>query len=191
MKYSYFLSLLGIGRNIAMNLFLLIISDVKAKARWLYGDASFRNLLKARLTDGTSAMIRYRWMQWAHRHRLVPLAMVFNKLNVWGGCIIGRGADFGEGFVLVHSHGVVINTSVKGGRNVVIEHQVTIGAEKGLSPVLGDEVFVGAGARILGAIKIGNGAKVGANAVVLDDVPDGATVVGIPARVVKTSPDLH
>lgn len=168
-----------------MNLFILIRSDIRAKARWLYGDVSFRNLLKARLTDGTTAMVLYRWMQWAQRWRLVPLAMIFNKLNVMGGCIIGRGADFGEGFVLVHSLGVVINTSVRGGRNVVLEHQVTIGAEKGSSPVLGDDVFIGAGAKILGGVKIGNDARVGANAVVVDDVPEGATVVGIPAKVVK------
>lgn len=165
--------------------FSLILTDMRAKARWLYGDDSFRNLLKARFTDGSTAMIFYRWMQWAQHHRLVPLAMLFNKLNVMGGCIIGRGADFGEGLVLVHSHGVVINTAVKGGRDVVIEHQVTIGAEKGVSPVVGDGVFIGAGAKILGAVKIGNGAKVGANAVVVEDVPEGATVVGIPARVVK------
>jgi serine O-acetyltransferase len=85
----------------------------------------------------------------------------------------------------VHSQGVVINTSVKGGRNVMLEHQVTIGAEKGAYPVLGDNIFIGAGAKILGGVRIGNGAKVGANAVVVDDVPEGATVVGIPARVVR------
>ncbi len=169
-----------------MSLYSLIQSDLRAKARWLYGDDSFRNLMKARLTDGTTAMILYRCMQWAQRCHLVPLAMVFNKLNVMGGCIIGRGADFGDGLVLVHSIGVVINTSVKGGRNVVIEHQVTIGAEKGLSPRIGDDVFIGAGAKILGAVSLGNGAKVGANAVVLDDVPAGATVVGVPGRVVGT-----
>jgi serine O-acetyltransferase len=168
-----------------MNPFSLIHSDIRAKARWLYGDDSLRNLVKARFTDGTMAMILYRWMQWAQHCRLVPLAMLFNKLNVIGGCIIGRGAAFGEGFVLVHSIGVVINTAVKGGRNVVLEHQVTIGAEKGHSPVLGNDVFLGAGAKVLGAVKIGDGAKVGANAVVVDDVPAGATVVGIPARVVR------
>ena len=173
-----------------MNLFTLICSDMRAKARWLYGDDSLRNVIKARLTDGSTAMILYRWMQWAQRRHLTPLAMLFNKLNVIGGCIIGRGANFGEGFVLVHSIGVVINTSVKGGRNVVLEHQVTIGAEKGVSPVLGDEVFVGAGARILGGVTLGKGAKVGANAVVLDDVPAGATVVGIPAKVVKMTGDF-
>ena len=170
-----------------MNLYSLINSDLHAKAQWLYGSSSFRNLLKARLTDGTTAMILYRFMQWSQRHHLAPLAMLFNKLNVMGGCIIGRGADFGPGLVLVHSNGVVINTTVKGGRNVVIEHQVTIGAEKGVSPVLGDDVFIGAGAKIIGTLKVGNGAKVGANAVVLEDVPEGATVAGIQARVVKTS----
>lgn len=170
-----------------MNLFSLVFSDIQAKARWLYGDDSARSLLKARFTDGTNAMIAYRWMQWAQRWRLVPLAMVFNKVaGIAGKCVIGRGADFGPGLVLVHSLGVVINTGVKGGRNVVIEHQVTIGAEKGLVPVIGDNVFIGAGAKILGGVTIGSGARIGANAVVLDDVPPNATAVGIPARVVKT-----
>lgn len=169
-----------------MSVWSLIAGDMRAKALWLYGDASFRSLVKARLTDGSLAMVLYRWMQWAHRHRLAPLAMLFNKANlVCGGCVIGRGADFGEAFVLVHSIGVVINTSVRGGRHVVIEHQVTIGAEKGQSPVLGDDVFVGAGARVIGQVRIGNRVRIGANAVVLDDVPDGATVAGVPARVVN------
>lgn len=173
-----------------MNLFSLIRSDMRAKAQWSYGDTSWRSLLKARCTDGSTAMVLYRWMQWAQSRRLVPLAMLFNKLNVvLGNCVIGRGADFGEAFVLVHSLGVVINASVRGGRNVVIEHQVTIGAEKGDSPVLGDNVFVGAGAKIIGGVRVGNGAKVGANAVVVDDVPDGATVVGVPARMVGKRAD--
>ncbi len=168
-----------------MSVFGLVWSDLRAKARWLYGDEKLKSLIKARFTDGMHAMIVYRWMQWAQQKRLVPLAMLLNKLNVIGGCIIGRGADFGPGLVLVHSLGVVINTSVRGGRNVVIEHQVTIGAEKGVSPVIGDGVFIGAGAKVLGGVTVGPGAKIGANAVVVEDVPAGATVVGIPARVVN------
>jgi serine O-acetyltransferase len=62
---------------------------------------------------------------------------------------------------------------------------VTIGAERGLAPVLGDDVFVGAGARVLGGVRVGCRVRIGANAVVVADVPDGATVVGVPARVVK------
>jgi serine O-acetyltransferase len=131
-------------------------------------------------------MIWYRLMQWAGRWRLAPLEMLFNKLNaVCCNCIIGRGAQFGPGFVLIHSTGVVINGRVRGGEQIHIEHQVTIGAERRESPVLGDRVFLGAGAKILGNVSIGDDARIGANAVVVDDVPSGATVVGIPAKVVR------
>lgn len=165
----------------------LILSDLRAKSAWCYERSDWRGMLKALLTDGTPAMVWYRLMQWARRWRLVPLEWVFNRMNsICCGCVIGRGAEFGPGFVLIHSLGVVINGSVRGGRNVRLEHQVTIGAEKRQSPVLGDDVFVGAGAKILGGVRIGDGAKVGANAVVLCDVPPGATAVGIPARIVRT-----
>jgi serine O-acetyltransferase len=168
-----------------MSLFALIRADIRAKAAWVYGEATGRTCLKALFTDGTFAMITYRWMQLFHRWHLVPLAMICNKLNVvLGQCIIGRGAEFGPGFVLIHSQGAVINSGVRGGRDVKLEHQVTLGAEKGAVPVLGDDVFVGAGAKVLGGVRVGSHARVGANAVVLDDVPEGATVVGIPARVV-------
>ena len=63
-----------------------------------------------------------------------------------------------------------------------LEHQVTIGAEKGDSPALGNRVFVGAGAKIIGPVTLGDDVKVGANAVVVHDVPAGLTVVGIPAK---------
>ncbi|MBN9520043.1 serine acetyltransferase [bacterium] len=167
-------------------LFRLILSDARAKAAWCYEREDWKGVVKALLTDGTPAMVWYRLMQAARRWRLGPLEMVFNRLNTaFCGCVIGRGAEFGPGFVLVHSHGVVINGTVRGGRNVRIEHQVTIGAEKRQSPLLGDDVFIGAGAKVIGPVWIGDGAKVGANAVVVDDVPAGATVVGIPARVVR------
>jgi serine O-acetyltransferase len=168
-----------------MNVWRLITSDVRAKAQWLYGADARHGVLKALCTDGTFAMIVYRLMQASQRRRLTPLAMLFNKLNVFcGRCIIGRGADFGPAFVLVHSYGVVINTEVRGGSNVTVEHLVTIGAEKGSSPVLGDGVFLGAGCKVIGGVRIGHRVKVGANAVVVNDLPDDCTAVGIPARVV-------
>lgn len=168
-----------------MNMILFLRSDLRKKAEWVYGAASFKNLLKTVLTDGTFAMFMYRLMQSCQKLKLYPLAMLFNKLNVFfGRCVIGRNADFGEGFVLVHSYGVVINSSVKGGRNIIIEHLVTIGAEKNESPVLGDNVFIGAGAKIIGAVRIGNNVKIGANAVVVSDIPDNTTAVGAPAKIV-------
>src|SRR5580704_16403609 len=172
--------------NSKPNLLNLIRSDLRAKAEWCYESRSWKAVIKVLLTDGTPAMIWYRLMQWARRWRLAPLEMLFNRINtIFCGCIIGRGAEFGPGFVLIHSLGVVINGNVRGGSGVKIEHQVTIGAEKRQSPVLGNDVFVGAGAKIIGPVQIGDGAKIGANAVVLTDIPAGATAVGIPAKVVR------
>jgi serine O-acetyltransferase len=164
----------------------LIATDLRQKALWCYGSARRRDLLKVLLTDGTMAMIVYRVMQWSRRWRLVPLEMLCNKINaICSHCIIGRGAEFGPGFVLIHATGVVINGQVRGGTNVYIEHQVTIGAERRVSPKLGNDVFLGAGAKVIGPVTIGDGARVGANAVVVHDVPPHTTVVGIPARVVR------
>jgi serine O-acetyltransferase len=163
----------------------LLAADICGKAEWVYGDTTRKSVLKALFTDGTFAMVVYRLMQASQRLRLVPLAMLFNKINcVLGRCVIGRNADFGPGFVLIHSHGIVINSSVRGGRDIKLEHQVTIGAEKERFPVLGDNVFIGAGGKIVGGVRIGNNARIGANAVVVKDVPDNATAVGVPARIV-------
>lgn len=177
-----------------MRLFQTISGDLRLKAEWCYGETGLKELLKTLATDGTAAMVIYRLMQWSTTHRLSPLAMAFNKLNaVCCQCIIGRRASFGPGFVLIHSQGVVINSSVVAGERIFIEHQVTIGAERGVSPVIGSDVFFGAGSKIIGSVRVGDGARVGANAVVVHDVPSGATVVGIPAKVVfqRSAPQYH
>lgn len=167
-----------------------IAADLREKSRWCYERDDPASLVKTLLTDGTAAMLLYRLMQASGEKGLAPLEMVFNKLNsMVGGAVIGRGAQFGPGFVLIHSDGVVINGAVKGGRNVKIEHQVTIGAERRQSPIIGDDVFIGAGAKIVGSVKIGDGARIGANAVVVHDVPAHTTVVGIPAKPVKRRED--
>ena len=166
-------------------LFSDLSADLRAKARWCYEREDLPAMLKTLATDGTTSMVLYRLMQASRRAHLAPLEMVFNKANAsLCGCIIGRGAEFGPGFVLIHSNGVVINGSVRGGSDVKIEHQVTIGAERRQSPVLGNDVFIGAGAKIVGSVKVGDGARVGANAVVVHDVPAETTVVGIPAKPV-------
>lgn len=167
-------------------LFTTIREDVRRKALWCYQNDRPRDLLHALLADGTCAMVLYRLMQWSRRHRLAPLEMVFNRMNsILCNCIIGRGAEFGEGFVLIHATGVVINGAVRGGTGVHIEHQVTIGAERRCVPSIGDNVFIGAGAKIVGQVAIGEGARVGANSVVLEDVPAYHTAVGVPARNVR------
>jgi serine O-acetyltransferase len=158
------------------------LQDLRTKAAWCETTSTARVLLR----DGTTAMALYRAMRFCQRLRLVPLAFLLHRMNAcMGHAVIGRGAEFGPGFVILHSMGIVINSQVRGGRSVILEHGVTIGSEKGQSPVLGDDVYVGAGAKIIGAVRIGSRVKIGANAVVTRDVPDGATVVGIPARIVR------
>jgi serine O-acetyltransferase len=164
----------------------LILDDLRAKSEWNYQRVDWQAVLRTLATDGTAAMILYRLMQWAVHRRLTLLGFAFNKLNVvFNNCIVGRGAHFGPRFVLIHATGVVINGDVRGGSDVRVEHQVTIGSERRRAPVLGDHVFIGAGAKIIGGVRVGSHVRIGANAVVVHDVPAHCTVVGVPARIVR------
>ena len=105
------------------------------------------------------------------------------------GIEIHPGAVIGENLFIDHGMGVVIGETAVVGKNVTIYHGVTLGGtgkDTGKRhPDIGDEVIIGAGAQILGPIKIGSGVKIGANAVVLKDIPPFATAVGVPAEIVK------
>jgi serine O-acetyltransferase len=162
----------------------LLLADLRAKQA-LYSQYGQRcSLLKAILADGTSANALYRLQAAIARTGLTPLALLPHILNKWfNGCVIGVKAQFGPGFVLIHPVGVVINSAVRGGRNVWLESGVVIGDNRGGVPVLEDDVFVGSGAKVIGGVRLGVGARVGANAVVLKDVPAGHTAIGIPARM--------
>ncbi|WP_119678113.1 serine O-acetyltransferase [Indioceanicola profundi] len=104
------------------------------------------------------------------------------------GIEIHPGATIGRNFFIDHGMGVVIGETAVIGSNVMLYHQVTLGGtslEKGKRhPTVGNDVIIGAGAKVLGNITIGTGARVGSNAVVVSDVAPGVTVVGIPAKVV-------
>ena len=108
------------------------------------------------------------------------------------GIEIHPGAKIGDNFFIDHGMGVVIGETTEIGNNVLIYHGVTLGGtglDKGVKrhPTIEDDVTIGAGAKILGPITIGRGSKIGANSVVLKDVPAYSTAVGLPARVVNKS----
>ena len=106
--------------------------------------------------------------------------------SVITGSDIGRETKIGGGLILPHPNGVVIHRDVIIGVNCMIMQQSTIGQlADGAVPVLGTNVYIGAGAKILGGITIGNNVNVGANAVVITNVPNGCTAVGVPAKIVK------
>ncbi|MCX2524566.1 serine O-acetyltransferase [Larsenimonas rhizosphaerae] len=118
-------------------------------------------------------------------------ARVLSTLARWiTGIEIHPGATIGRRFFIDHGMGVVIGETACVGDDVTLYHGVTLGGttwNKGKRhPTLGNGVIVGAGAKILGPIELGHNSRVGSNAVVTKDVPEGATVVGIPGRIVKT-----
>ncbi|WP_322490425.1 serine O-acetyltransferase [Chloroflexus sp.] len=132
------------------------------------------------------AMLWFRFGSWCKQRGLPFLpGYVQRRLYRRYGLEIVVGADIGGGLYIAHPIGTVVAPQ-RIGRNCTIVATVTIGMRNEWEfPVIGDDVFIGAGARVLGGITIGDRARIGANAVVTRDVPVGATVVGIPARVVK------
>lgn len=106
------------------------------------------------------------------------------------GADIPVNTQIGGGLLLPHPNGVVIHPAVKIGPNCLLMQQVTLGVRKGNgdTPIIGGHVDIGAGAKILGAVRIGDHACIGANAVVLRDVPEGKTAAGIPATIIERPP---
>lgn len=125
-----------------------------------------------------------------YKKNLLFLARLISQIaRFLTGIEIHPGATLGAGILIDHGMGVVIGETAELGDRITIYHGTTLGGtgkEKGKRhPTVGDNVVIGAGSKVLGNIKIGLNSKIGANSVVLDDVPEGATVVGIPGRVVK------
>jgi serine O-acetyltransferase len=113
--------------------------------------------------------------------------LVWKGVHWWAGllsqCDIPLNLQVGGGLLLPHPQGIVINHQAVIGPNALIFHQVTIGSNGRGVPVIGGHVDIGAGAKIIGPVRIGDHARIGANAVVTRDVPAGAVVVGNPARL--------
>lgn len=134
------------------------------------------------------AVRRHRRAHWLWRHNLKLLArMVSQRTRRLTGIEIHPGATIGKGLFIDHGMGVVIGETAEIGDNVTLYQDVTLGGTgKDVGkrhPTIGDNVVIGAGAKVLGPVWIGDDAQVGANAVVLKDVPPGAVAVGVPATI--------
>jgi serine O-acetyltransferase len=150
------------------------------------GGAAARPALRdALLHDGFAVLALTRVRELARRWH-VPGVNRFVRLaqTALYGIEIGKDVHLGQGVCFVHTIGNVIGGDARLGARVRVLGNVTIGTAKDNGyPVIGDDVTIGAGARILGPVTIGRGATIGANAVVLTDVPAGAVAIGIPAVV--------
>ena len=122
---------------------------------------------------------------------LLPWWFVFRWIELFTGISLPVGLRVGGGLRIWHFGGIFIHPSSQIGRNCTLRQGVTIGNRHGGNdaPVIGDHVELGAYAQVLGAIHIGDGAKIGAMSVVLCDVPAGCTAVGAPARILKRAPE--
>jgi len=175
-------------------LFKLLAEDVSCVFE---RDPAARNRLEVLTTyPGVHAIINHRiahklWRaNWRYAARLLAfVSRMFTGIEIHPGAAIGRR------FFIDHGTGVVIGETAEIGDDVTIYHGVTLGGtswSRGKRhPTLGDGVIVGGGAMILGPITVGARAKVGANSVVIADVPEARTVVGIPGRVVRTQVAAH
>ncbi len=144
------------------------------------------------LYSGFKAIRAYRKANWCYRHNLKFLARwISQRSRHKTGIEIHPGATIGKGLFIDHGMGVVIGETTVIGDNCTIYQNVTLGGtgkDHGKRhPTLGNDVLVGSGAKVLGPINIGNNVRLAAGAVVLNDVPDNSTAVGVPAKVVRIS----
>ena len=139
------------------------------------------------------AVVFYRIGNYCHKHKLTIIAMMIERLmHHLCHCWISTKAEIGEGFMVAHVCGLVIGGEVVIGKNCDVRQNVTLGgnfnktdAEGRQFPTLGDNVSLGAGAVVVGPVKVGDNSIVGANSVVTRDVPENVIVRGSPAVVIK------
>jgi serine O-acetyltransferase len=154
-------------------------------------DPAATSRLEVALTySGFHALLFYRLAHWLWKHRIPFLPRALSQFaRFLTGIEIHPGATIGAGLFIDHGMGVVIGETTEIGDNVTLFQGVTLGGtgkQRGKRhPTIGSHVVVGAGAKVLGPITIGDYVKIGANSVVLQNVPDHSTVVGIPGRIVR------
>ncbi len=161
-------------------------------------DPAAKSLLSVILTDpGDKAVFFHQISNFFYKAGFDLVARIISQtVRFFTGIEIHPGAKIGKNLFIDHGMGVVIGETSEIGNNVTIYHAVTLGGSspsidserqrhEKRHPTIGDDVVIGSGAQIIGPIKIGNKSRIASNAVVVKDVPDNATMVGIPAKAVK------
>ena len=159
-------------------------------------DPAARNYFEILTTyPGVHALILHRLAHFLWSIKLKLIARIFSHLaRILTGIEIHPGAQIGRRFFIDHGMGIVIGETAIIGDDCTLYHGVTLGGttwKKGKRhPTLKDNVVIGAGAKVLGPITLGNNSKVGSNAVVVTDIPNDSTAVGIPAKIIKSGEKL-
>ncbi|MDD5568049.1 MAG: serine O-acetyltransferase [Candidatus Omnitrophica bacterium] len=186
MQILLLILLLIIIKNILISVFFY--NEIKIAQQKDPAAKSFVEILL--LYQGLHALVAYRAGNFFYRMRFFFLARFISQLARWAtGIEIHPGAKIGKGLFIDHGMGVVVGETAVIGDNVLLYQGVTLGGtglEKGKRhPTIGNNVVIGGGAKVLGNITIGDNSYIGANAVVIKDVPPNSTVVGVPGRITK------
>ena len=161
-------------------------------------DPAAKSIIGIILTyPGVKAVFLHKVSHFFHLAGFELIGRVISQITrFFTGVEIHPGAKIGKNLFIDHGMGVVIGETSEIGDNVTIYHAVTLGGSspsidserqrhEKRHPTIGDDVVIGSGAQIIGPVKVGNNARIAANAVVVKDVPENATMVGIPAKAVK------
>ncbi len=169
---------------------MYLLEDIRAYQK---NDPAARSAAEVLLLyNGLHATIDYRIAHFLHTHKLRFLARFVSQWSkLWTGIEIHPGAKIGRRLVIDHGTGIVIGETAEIGDDCLLYQGVTLGGtgkDTGKRhPTLGSNVMVGSGAKVLGPFTVGNNVRIAANSVVLREVPDNATVVGVPGRIVRIS----
>lgn len=165
-----------------------LLEDIRAYKK---NDPAARSAIEVMLLyNGLHATIDYRIAHWFYLRRCFFIARAISQWSkMWTGIEIHPGATIGRRLVIDHGTGIVIGETAEIGDDCLLYHGVTLGGtgkDQGKRhPTIGNNVLVSTGAKVLGPFKVGDGARIAANAVVLKEIPENATAVGVPARVVR------
>ena len=158
---------------------------------YLARDPAAKNPIEVLLLyPGVKAVCYHRGAHWCYEHKLMFLARMISQMGRHRtGIEIHPGAKIGKRLVIDHGMGIVIGETAEIGDDCLIYHGVTLGGTgKDVGkrhPTIGNNVLIGTGAKVLGPIKVGDNSRIAANSVVLREIPEDSTAVGIPARVVR------
>ena len=169
-----------------------MITNLKYDFRRAYNKTSYNGKIRKAFaclgTQGFQAVMGYRICRWLVSKR-IPIIHLFIQrfIEITTGISIPPEAVIGKGLFINHFGGIIINDGTKVGEFCTISHGVTLGNKRpgGKSPTVGNNVYISAGAKILGEISVGDNCIIGANSVVLDSMPANSIAAGIPAKIVK------
>lgn len=167
-------------------MFVNIIADLKRLSD--NNNVSIRTIVRGLLSQGFQAIVVYRFFRWfSERHiPAQPVRFIFERfIEITTGISIPAECAIGKGLRIHHFGGIIFHPSVKMGKNCTLYHGVTIGDRggKGKAATIGNNVLIGAGAKIIGEIEIGDNCIIGANAVVRNSIPDNSLASGNPAVI--------